>query len=310
MLKIKVMTHDDLEHVSRFISELNRIEESHIGYCAKNKDEIKEDFINNISDIKFTNSFIVAYEGETLIGVLGFDADLENETAEIWGPFIVSNKWDIAKNMWEQLIELVPNEINSLLMFPNVKNTRACELANRLSFEKYSDETILVFEREQSHELQNVSIQELNPEYISSMKQLHNEAFPNAYYNGQQIIERLNKYRKVFIITNEKGLSGYIYVEAEPDFGGASIEFFAVHESERGKGIGSELLRGALKWLFTFKEIESIRLCVSSNNKNAINLYQKVGFKHQHDLYAYVIIIKESHPNLSGGILLIICFAK
>ncbi|MBM7663210.1 ribosomal protein S18 acetylase RimI-like enzyme [Bacillus mesophilus] len=60
--------------------------------------------------------------------------------------------------------------------------------------------------------------------------------------------------------------------------------FFAVKESEQGKGLGRHLLKIALHWLFTIKKIDSITLCVESLNKQAIHLYKKVGFKVVHEL--------------------------
>lgn len=278
---------EDLGSVSGFISQMNISEESHIGYCGKDKNEIAKYMVNDISDVKYTDSFVVAYEGNKLVGVLGFDADLDDNSAEIWGPFILREKWNIVYEMWKKMAEMLPKKIDSLEMFPNVKNTRVCQLSSSLSFKKYSDETILIFQGTNSHELKSTSVEELSPEYFVDMVQLHDEAFPNTYYNGQQIIKRLDDHKKVFIITNEGQLCGYIYVEAEPEFGEASIEFFAVEKSERGNGIGAQLLTGALKWLFTFEGMDSITLCVNSANVNAINLYKKVGFEHLHDLYTF-----------------------
>ncbi|MDQ0159713.1 GNAT family N-acetyltransferase [Alkalibacillus salilacus] len=287
MLEIRMIDKEDLGSVSGFISQMNISEESHIGYCGKDKNEIAKYMVNDISDVKYTDSFVVAYEGNKLVGVLGFDADLDDNSAEIWGPFILREKWNIVYEMWKKMAEMLPKKIDSLEMFPNVKNTRVCQLSSSLSFKKYSDETILIFQGTNSHELKSTSVEELSPEYFVDMVQLHDEAFPNTYYNGQQIIKRLDDHKKVFIITNEGQLCGYIYVEAEPEFGEASIEFFAVEKSERGNGIGAQLLTGALKWLFTFEGMDSITLCVNSANVNAINLYKKVGFEHLHDLYTF-----------------------
>ena len=97
----------------------------------------------------------------------------------------------------------------------------------------------------------------------------------------------MNQHRKVFVVINHGILQGYIYVEAEPEFGEASIEFFTVESSEREKGIGKQLLMGALKWIFTFENIEAITLCVNSARTNAINLYKKVGFQHLHDMCSF-----------------------
>lgn len=40
----------------------------------------------------FNESFIVGIEDEEAIGVIGFDADLEDSNAEIWGSFIEKDK--------------------------------------------------------------------------------------------------------------------------------------------------------------------------------------------------------------------------
>ncbi|MDV2582386.1 GNAT family N-acetyltransferase [Alkalibacillus haloalkaliphilus] len=293
MLDIKVIEQDELGKVSSFIAELNQHEESHIGFCGKEQDEIADCMKNDMDDINYTDSFIVAYEGNELVGVLGFDADFENSNAEIWGPFIVPRKWDIVYDMWNEMTGLLTSEIDSLEMFPNLKNERACQFAKAVSFEKHSDESILTF-RNDRHELKSDFIEEMTPTYYDDMKQLHDEAFPGAYYSGQQIIKRLDEDNKVFIKTNDGVLIGYIYVEVEPKFGDGSIEFFAVKESEKGRGVGKELLTGALKWLFTYETIQSITLCVNSTNASAINLYKKAGFQHQHDLCSFTKNLKTS----------------
>lgn len=284
MAEIELMKYNEVNIVADFISEINKIEESNIGYCGKDSLEIAHALREDISDIPYNNSFLTVYEEGELIGVLGFDADLENNSAEIWGPFVKKNKWDVVNTLWNKMIGLLPDEINSISMFPNKQNKQVLQLAKDLSFNRHSDQTILKFNRNRITELDAVSILELKEEYFTEMKQLHDKYFPNTYYSGQQIINRLNEERKVFIIVDNSQLCGYIYVEAEPAYGEASIEFFAVKESERGKGIGSKLLTIALKWLFTIESIKSITLCVNSSNQNAISLYKKVGFQHIHEL--------------------------
>ncbi|MFV8829821.1 N-acetyltransferase family protein [Alkalihalobacterium sp. APHAB7] len=284
MVNISLMIEEEIKSVSTFISELNQNEHSHIGYCGKDSVEITNSIIEDITDIPYNKSFLTAYEHNELIGVLGFDADLEGNCAEIWGPFIKENKWDIVPAMWEQLSELIPDKISSISLFPNKKNKRVLEVANDLSFNKHSEQTILDFSINRKSELEDVSIVELSEVYFKDMIHLHDANFPDTYYSGEQIIDRMNEFRKVFIIENNNDLCGYIYVEAEPAYGEASIEFFAVKETERGSGHGRQLLSAALNWLFTIKNIKSIQLCVNSNHQKAINLYKKVGFQHLHDL--------------------------
>lgn len=284
MAEIALIKNKEIDTVAKFISEINRIDSAHIGYCGQDYLEIAHSLREDITDVPYHKSFLTVYDEGELIGVLGFDADLENNSAEVWGPFIKEHKWDNVIRLWEKMIELLPDEINSISIFPNKENNKVLQLAADLSFKKHSDQTILNITRNNVKELEENCILELTEEYYLEMVQLHDNSFPNTYYNGQQIINRLNENRKVFIIVNNGQLCGYIYVEAEPVYGEASIEFFAVKESERGKGLGGKLLTVGLKWLFTIESIGSITLCVNSSNQNAINLYKKVGFQQKHEL--------------------------
>jgi len=286
MTSFRKMKLDDLNLVSTFIAELNNIETSHIGYCGKEQQSIANDLMEEF-DIPFTDSFVLAFEQDQLIGVVGFDADLESEYAEIWGPFIREGYAHITMSLWSEMEKLIPKKIKQLEMFPNIENTICIKLAQELNFEKMSTESILQFSSLYKEKLKETPLIEIDEKHFADMIKLHDETFPNTYYSGRQIIERMNDIQKVFILTNDDTLLGYIYVEVEPEFGDASIEFFAVKPSERGKGIGSKLILGALKWIFTFESIETVVLCVNGENKNAIHLYKKVGFEEEHRLYSY-----------------------
>ncbi|MCU9614173.1 GNAT family N-acetyltransferase [Caldibacillus lycopersici] len=285
MLQIRKMHLEELEIISHFISELNKLEESHIGYCGINPEEITKYLLEEL-EIPYQESFLVAFYHSTLIGVLGFDADLKNQTAEIWGPFIKGGgrHANAPLELWKEIEQLLPIEIKTIYMFPNNKNTQALQLANAVGFIKKSEESILAFPKENQSLVKKTAIAELSPDYVADMQQLHDEIFPNTYYSGKQIIERLNDYRKIFIATNLQSLAGYIYVEVDPLVGEASIEFFAVKEVSRGNGIGGQLLAGAIAWIFTFEHIHAITLCVNRKKEAAIRLYKKAGFLAIHNL--------------------------
>lgn len=293
MIKFKLSKKEDINKIASFIAKFNSKEESHIGYCGINKDEIANSLVEDITDIPFNESFIIATEDKKIIGVLGFDADFDSNSAEIWGPFLDEDKWYIATGMWNKMMEILPEEIDFINMFINKENENCLRLADSLHFTKESEEIILRFERSYIDKLQDISIVELLPDYYRDIRLLHDKAFPNTYYNGNQILGMLNDHRKVFIDVKENKLIGYIYVEVNPIFGEGSIEFFAVDESQRGKGIGGKLLTMALKWLFTFDSVDDITLCVNSTNEKALNLYKMVGFKQEYQLCYFAKNVKE-----------------
>ncbi len=284
MVKLTLAKKEDIKKISNFIAKLNSKEENHIAYCGDDSEEIENSLREDITDIQFDKSFMIATEENEIIGVLGFDADMERNNAEIWGPFIEEGKWDIVTDMWNKMLQLIPKKIVMISMFINNKNYNCLKLANTFDFSKISEESILEFERSDLDNLDDISLIELDIEDYKAMKELHYKTFPNTYYSGEEIVSRLNNHRKVFVCKEAKELAGYIYVEAEPEFGEGNIEFFAVSELQRGKGIGGKLLTMALKWLFSFNSIDYINLCVNSKNEKAISLYKKVGFEQKHQL--------------------------
>ncbi|KAB3537296.1 GNAT family N-acetyltransferase [Alkaliphilus pronyensis] len=250
MIETRLARKEDIKELSIFISRMNRNEENHIGFCGTDSKEIENSLVEDITDIPFTESFIIAINDDKIIGALGFDADIESNNVEIWGPFIEKSKWDTVLDLWSKMLELIPNEIEIMSMFINKENKNCIELVNSLQFKRESDQTILFFERSFTHKLENIPIIELSADYHKQMEILHDNTFSNAYYSGSKIIERLNSYRKVFVDIEKASLTGYVYVEVNPRFGEGSIEFFAVDKSKRGKGIGVKLLTMALKWIF------------------------------------------------------------
>lgn len=284
-MEIYLPKKEDVKEISEFIAKLNIEPENHTSYCGEKSEEIAKSLLEDITDRPFHECFVVAKEQGGIVGVLGFDPDLERETAEVWGPFIEGNHWSISKELWEKMIKLLPDRIQSLSMFVNERNLNCINLAQELNFEKKSEEVILKIKKENLDQLEKVDLLEINHEYHQEMKELHDKVFPGTYYAGEQILANINQNRKVFICKENESLAGYIYVEVEPEFGEGSIEFFAVKKEQRGKGLGVKLINMALKWMFSFDSISEIILCVNSDNKQAMKLYGKVGFKEKHRLY-------------------------
>jgi ribosomal protein S18 acetylase RimI-like enzyme len=242
----------------------------------------------DLTDVGFNDSFVIAFndEGE-MIGVIGFDTDLENQSVEIWGPFIHASYYNMVEEYWNELMDILPAKITSIHMFPNVKNTLMLKLANQLTFEKKSSQTILSCEKKSFAKQTKRDRIELYNGDKDSFIALHDITFPNTYYSGREIIEKISDSNKVFVL-KDKELKGYVYVEVESEFGEASIEFIAVAEAYRGKGIGKHLVEAALSWIFEFPTIKTITLCVDTSNNRAIALYKKAGFQQLHELEFYV----------------------
>lgn len=293
MISVCKVEKEDISEVSSFLSKLNKDSTSHIGYCGQDEKEIEEALREYIEEEAESSPFFIARYKNKLVGVIGIDGDLESGNGELWGPFIENveeRQWEyIATMLWNSLFQEAHESIQNYHMFINVKNKRCISFAeeNNFTFSEKDNlfKTLKLTKKDFNYDCDE-SIIEINDTFNKEMVSLHNNTFNKAYYSGERIIKRLNQFRKVFAAIKEEKLLGYIYVEADPEFSEASIEFFAVDEIYRGQGIGFKLINKAINWIFTFPEIKEINLCVNSKN-SAINLYKAVGFKEINELAFY-----------------------
>jgi ribosomal protein S18 acetylase RimI-like enzyme len=285
MISIARLTKEEIPMTSQLISKLNVEGRHHIGYLGIVHGEISQSFEENFQDIGLENCFVAAYENDQIIGLLGFDGDHESEMAELWRPFIDHEEWDyIAEQLWDNVKIMIPDYTRKLGMFCGSQNTNCIGFALAKGFVKHSSENILTIEKPRFIGEKNKYLLQLTPQYHSKFIELHDKLFPGTYYSGVDIIKLMNNSKKVFIKVQDNQLQGYIYVEFNEEFEEGTIEFIGVDINHRGKGYGQILLEGGLSWIFENHNINDLKLCVNTENKAAINLYKKVGFKESNQL--------------------------
>lgn len=280
----------NLNLLAEFIARLNNIDEHHVGYCGEKQEEILDSLTNDFSDISIEESLSVIYKDEKIIAALGADVSIEDKTAELWGPFINDeDPKELSLAMWEDLLTKLSDKVHTFNGFYNSKNIHADKFMKMLGGVKKDSHLILKVEnKDLIHEV-DLEIKELSKERYDNFIKLHEDAFPETYYSGQEIIDKIDNHNKVFVIENGNILSGYVYVEGKPKFNEGNIEFIAVSPTDRKKGIGTRLIKRSLAFLFNSLKIEEITICVDFGNSKAINLYKSAGFKEIHFLNHYIL---------------------
>lgn len=64
-----------VEEIASFIANMNKDVAHHVGYCGDQKEELLHTIFHDFSHIGWEKSFVVTYESNKIIGVLGFDVD-------------------------------------------------------------------------------------------------------------------------------------------------------------------------------------------------------------------------------------------
>jgi len=102
------------------------------------------------------------------------------------------------------------------------------------------------------------------------------------------------KAKKIYLISQEKNkIKGFLeaHVLKLEKGGYAEIWELIVHEKKRKKGIGSELIKKFLD-ICKNENIDYVTIQTSKQNKAAINLYKKMGFKKSRGYHMYRIPYK------------------
>lgn len=254
------------EQAAKRIAEANRDASQYVGYCGNEADEILKTLNEDITEEH------IYWAGDDLLIL-----DYENGTGEMWGPFINSSGPDWSQRA-NHLMNMIP-EGTVLYGFYGHENIRAIEWMRSLGAELKGEEVILKTSRFTPEKNEGtIEIKTLSDQEFNEFESLHNQVFPETYYDAETILKRTNPNRPLLAAVDAGQFIGYIYAESDPEFGEASVEYLAVNEAARGKGAGYALLRTAMQKLFEEQQIKEISLCVSKSNQTAIRLYQRAGF--------------------------------
>lgn len=82
-----------------------------------------------------------------------------------------------------------------------------------------------------------------------------------------------------YVVTSDEGrIVGFFCYSVDLDTNEGMLKFVMVDPSQRGKGIGKEMLRLAVGYAFDITGAEAVQLNVFSENIRAIKCYESVGF--------------------------------
>ncbi|WP_127536121.1 GNAT family N-acetyltransferase [Paenibacillus illinoisensis] len=287
----------DKSVIAKFIAELNQHHKHHIGYCGKDALEIEQAMMDAFGDQPDQWISTLNEDGQ-LTGVLGMDTDTDMGTAELWGPFIqcAPEHWqELASYLWEQgMNKLAENRIHiqKVYGFYNEHHANAITFMKDKGAKLKSRQVILhnrSLNKVSLDQGENYRIQTMTPDQYPSFIQLHDSTFTGTYYDGETLIQRSGKqHHHLYALSGSEGeIHGYVYAEADPEFGEGNIEYIAVNPDYFRQGLGSLLLNKVLYELNQESQVSEIRLCVDEMNSGALSLYRKAGFETEHVLELY-----------------------
>ena len=161
-------------------------------------------------------------------------------------------------------------------------------LALLIAFELLNESAIMTLSRADLGRVPPATAPPIDERYFEQFRALHPRLMPNSYFTAQQMLDRLGTDSHLLIATQEGDLAGYVFFQAGPDVSEGYIDFVAVAETARRRGIGAQLVAAAAYSAFIWPDIGLFRLTVNTSNAPALRLYDRLGFLRERTIMGFV----------------------
>ena len=279
---------DRIEELVQFVTRLNSDGAHHIGFFGEGEADVRASLEECV--IPTAEGFLLAYEGDNLVGVFGVDADLEVDRAWLFGPLVEHADWHtLADELYARALTLIPAGIHSYDLFCDEQNARLDEFAARHGFPLHSENAITTVTRDayKPHESRGTQIIPFEENFFDAFEALHKAVFPSTYFTARQIADKLNETHQLLLAMDGDRLLGYHFGKIDPAAESGYVDFIGTDESARGRGIGADLLTAGLDWMFSAPSTQKVSLTANANNQIARGLYKKVGFVTERVMHGY-----------------------
>lgn len=266
-----------LAELGGFIAGRNADRARNIGYLGDEPADVTAELHELEGD--FTFAVTRAADG-AIAGTVGMEWDPEIGRAWILGPW--ADTPALMDDLYAAVDATVPGSIHEREIFCDVTNAAVAAFAARHGFGAPKSHTILTFRRDSLAGLAPVTLPTLTREFEGQFAALHDRAFPGTHAPASVL---LAAGEPIWVELSGTELLGYVTLKLRPEHDDAQIEYVAVHENARGKGVGGRLVAAALHLAFADDRITHMDLV--TNNPVARRLYERVGFTLVQDMSSY-----------------------
>jgi len=286
-MNVRIEKSKDLKELAYFLSKMNGQKKSHIGFCGEKPEDIQksleEDFTSD-DDVTF-------YEARNSDGkiVAAMGLDIEDVSAEVWGPFNQTKNFDVQYKLWGKLLNTY-STVKNFTFFINKENKRQQTFMSDIGAKNTGEHLDLTIKKKDFDMVGEIKSVPFTSNDFQEFEKLHDTIFPNTYYNAEIIRERLNEEGNVLKLLKNVSteIQGYAYYEVDLEMKEASLEYIGIPNTFQNKGFGTMLLKEVLTEMFSYSQINEIALNVDNTNKQANHVYLKAGFKPTDVLISYL----------------------
>lgn len=210
----------------------------------------------------------------------GFQPSADGTVGYLWGPWVSAAPEDwsqVAPTMLAVLLKLLPASVRRLDAFLHAENRSGLRFLRAHGFAP-GPLTHIYVARPASPPL-HPFYEPLRLAHEIGFSNLHRESFPaHGSTPAEDLLAGRDEEHAIFAATDGLRFLGSVCVSVNRSPLEGFIDYLAVKETARGKGIGTRLLQTALHWIFNERHLPQAALTVSDWRHGARRLYEQSGF--------------------------------
>ncbi len=233
----------------------------------------------------WSRSFVLATDpaGE-LRAALGCQFDPGRTVGWLWGPWLPDARdWPVlGPALLTGLLDRLPASVRRIDAFLHTANHAGLRFLQSRGFAPGPVTHIYVAPRAGRAAAETPPCPELRAAHEVAFARLHADTFPaSGSAPAEILLAGRDEEHVIFAATDGLRLLGSVCVSVNHAPLEGFIDYLAVKPALRGKGIGTRLLRTALRWIFDDRRLPQAALTVSDWRHGARRLYERAGFSLQ-----------------------------
>ncbi len=266
---------EDAPAMATLAARHQAVPESHNPYLPIDATSIQAD-IRGLE--RWVDTAVVAEREGDIVGWLLGETDIDMGRVWWWGPFAPDDGWDnVSDSLHRAATRLLPSAISEYEGCGDERNVRLAAWCRRHGMEPEEASVLLELTDPRAvdaGEEMAAAVRPMAPADHDRVRDLHARYFPDTHVSPDALVSDTNSPR--FVVELESDVRGYVAVEMHSD-GSGYIDFVAVDELARGRGLGRELVRYACADLFG-RGATFVHLTVRESNRAARSLYASLAF--------------------------------
>lgn len=263
-------TLDDVAAMAQLASAAQHEPAYHIAYLGLAADSIAADVVDLVG---WADATTIAVDGDRLVGWLLGEVDPEMGRVWWWGPFVAAEvPWsEVADELYRRTRDRLPEVVTEEEACSDTRSTAVEGWCARHGF--VAEEASVLLSRDPGPAAFDPRVRPMAAADQPTVKALHDAAFPATHLTPAGLVAADDPR---LVIEVDGAVVGYVAYERQSD-GSGYIDYLAVDEAWRGRGLGRALVEHACQQMFA-DGVSRAHLTVRQDNAAARALYRHVGF--------------------------------